>query len=126
MIDKTFIIVAIIAILGVSVILFANQFLFNQPTGQFIQPQLNDDEIIDRIKSFSEVSQYSELPATVKFISLQEVNSLAKKYPVIYGNVSTAVYEVRFSSGNSGLLVLYDLDANKILKQFEIVGVSLS
>jgi len=115
----TIVVVAIITTLSLP-------FISNQPTGKFIQPQLNNDEIINKVKNLPEVSQYSSMPATVKFISSEELNSLSKKYPVIYGNVSTSVYEVRFSSGNSGLLVLYDAYSNKILKQFEIVGVSLS
>ena len=109
----------------ISIFTFISLFNFIQPTGRFVQPTISNDEIINKIKIFPEVSEYSTMPATVNFISLDELNSLAKKYPVIYGNVSKAVYEVRFSSGNSGLLVLYDSDSNKILKQFEIVGVSI-
>ncbi len=125
MAEKKFILLVFIPI---SIVIALAFYLstFTQLTGRFIQPQLSNDEIINKVKSFPEISQYSSLPTMVKFISLDELNSLVKKYPVIYRNISKAVYEVRFSSGNSGLLVLYDADSDKILKTFEIVGVSIS
>jgi len=123
---KFAIILIIAAVSIIAILLLANLYTLNQPTGKFVQSQLSNDEIINKIKIFPEVSQYSTMPATVRFISSDELKFLSRQYPVVYGDVSQSVYEVRFSSGNSGLLVLYDADSNKVLKTFQIVGVTVS
>jgi len=83
------------------------------------------EEILEKVKGFPEVQPYKDLPVNVTFLSKERVEELSQKYPVIYGNISKDVYEIRFLSESKGLLVIYDAEENKIIRSFEIIGVKI-
>src|SRR3990167_1716129 len=76
------------------------------------------DKIIKRVQEFDEVSQFRNLPAQVTYLDKKEIEERAEKFPVIYQDLSGDIYEVRFSSGDSGILLLYDAKGDKILRTF--------
>ena len=84
-----------------------------------------ESEILEKVKNSPEVQDYKNYPANVTFLTKDKLTQLAKDYPIIYGNITIDVYEIRFLSDSKGLLVLYDANQNKIIRVFEIIGVKI-
>jgi len=80
-----------------------------------------EDKIIQRVVKFDEVSQYKDFPAQTKLLSRQEIEERKTKFPLIYKDLSGEIYEIRFSSGEGGILLLYDAASDKILRTFNLL-----
>lgn len=89
------------------------------------KPVSVESQILEKVKKFPEVQNYKNYPANVTFLTKGEVKELAKNYPVIYGNITRDVYEIRFFSDSRSLLVLYDIEENIIIRAFEIMGIRI-
>lgn len=73
--------------------------------------------------------------ANAVFLNPAKLAELAKKYPVVYANLGDeaaeryGVFEVQFSAGGQGLLVLVGADAGgaptRVLREFPVVGLNV-
>ena len=109
-----------VILIAVSILFFKNQFM---PTGRVIE--INEAEILERLKQFPEIEPYTNYPASVTLLTEQDIRELAKKQPVIYEGLPGNVYRVEFTHGKKGLLVIYDWKENLILRKFELMYVEL-
>ena len=59
---------------------------------------------------------------------LQELDALARKYPVVYGGLENrnGVTAVQFTKGNSGKLLIYDARSGEVLRTFNTQGITLN
>lgn len=92
-------------------------------TGRVVET--NEAEILDRLKQFPELEHYIDYPARVTFLTEKDIAELAKKQPVIYEGLPGNVYRIEFALDNRGLLVIYDLKENLILREFELLDIEL-
>ncbi|MDI6798531.1 MAG: hypothetical protein QMD12_00830 [Candidatus Aenigmarchaeota archaeon] len=102
-----------------AVVVFLLLFYFGLRAGSI------EERIVEKVKKFPEVQEYKDYPANITFLPRGKLTELAKNYPVIYGNITGDVYEIKFLSDGKGLLVLYDEKENKIIRVFEIVEVKI-
>lgn len=86
----------------------------------------NEQDVLDKLLKHAEMQDYSGWQAEVVYLSSQDVKELARKQPVVYGDVSGDVYRVTLTSGSRSVLVLYDYDNDVIVKQFEVLNVQLA
>lgn len=93
------------------------------PAGPFKPDRqvFGEKEILARVGKFEEVKDYKNLPAQVKYLDQKALNDAAKRFPVIYQGVQRDIYEVRYSTGTGGILLLYDAKSDKVLKTFNLL-----
>src|SRR3990167_11353327 len=106
-----------ISLLTIFLLLVTISLSFNQKP----KTLTNEDKIRERVAQFEEVSQFKDLPAQTRLLSQKEIEERAKKLPVIYKDLSGDIYELRFSSGEGGILLLYDAASDKILRTFNLL-----
>jgi len=82
-------------------------------------------QILEKLKKFPEIQDYKNYPVNITFLLKDDLTELVKDYPVIYGNITKDVYEIKFLSDSRGLLVLYDSEENIIIRLFEIMGIKI-
>src|SRR3990167_2755497 len=90
-------------------------------TSQKPKTLTNEDKIIERVQQFEEVTQFKDLPAQTRLLGQKEIEERAKNFPLIYKDLSGEIYEVRFSSQEGGILLLYDAASDKILRTFNLL-----
>src|SRR3989344_47721 len=90
-------------------------------TSQKQKTLTNEDKIIERVQQFEEVTQFKDLPAQTRLLGQKEIEERAKNFPLIYKDLSGEIYEVRFSSQEGGILLLYDAASDKILRTFNLL-----
>ena len=71
------------------------------------------------------IAENSDYQYEVSVLGLDEIGELADKYPVIYANLPKKVlYQVDYKNSR-GLLVIVDVEGEKVLKHFRTAGVKL-
>ena len=87
---------------------------------------VSDAKILDNLRQFPEIKPYANYSANVTLLTQNEIAGLAEKQPVIYKNLTGgALYRVEYSSPGGGLLVIYDAEKNKILREFAITNIEV-
>ena len=84
-------------------------------------PVLTSEQIEERVEKFEEVKAFKDQTPQIKHLDRKGLLEQAKKYPVIYNGLNGDIYEVRYSGGNLGTLLLYDAKSDKILKIFNLL-----
>jgi len=83
-------------------------------------------KILDSLRQFPEIKPYTNYSANVTFLTQKDISELAEKQPIIYKNLTgSALYRVEYSSAGGGLLVIYDAENNRILREFAITNVEI-
>ena len=67
----------------------------------------------------------SDVEPSVKALSKTEISAKAEKLPVVYSGLNEGVYEIIYEGSERGVLVIYDLENNKIVKYFMLNSVVL-
>lgn len=61
----------------------------------------------------------------ITILTPENISQLSKKYPALYGSIpNKTLYKLEYK-GERGLLVIVDLENEKVLKYFRTAGVSL-
>ena len=89
--------------------------------GYFKEKELPSDVVIAKVMMLAEAKDYEGWPATAIPLRRDQQQKKAEQYPLIYGDLSGDVYEVRFSQGDGGVLLLYDARGDKILSKFNLL-----
>lgn len=77
------------------------------------------------VKEFT--SRNPKFQYTITTLKSADTKKFAEKYPALYGNLpNKTLYQAEYKYGNEGILVILDLENEKILKHFITTGVSLN
>lgn len=112
------------AVLAVALLIFV---AWNSVTAPIPVP-LTDEEILARLANFPEVQPYvvPGYSTTIAKFSQEEIAARAQTQPVIYGNITAAeVYVVLYKGPTDSLLVLYDEQADEILRTFRVTDLTI-
>jgi len=111
----------IIAALAIILIVLAAVAVFSISQIKNRSTQLSQSAIIEKLRNHQELSQYQNQEPQIKLLTSDEIRKKRKLYPLIYKDIPTNVYEVRFSQAGSGILLIYDARSDKILKNFSLL-----
>jgi len=112
-----FLILPVAVIIGLIIILYLiTKFLPAKNHQTFSQ-----DQILTKLKNHQEIAAYTNLQAQVKYLNPKDLREQAKKFPVIYKDIRGNIYEVRYSSLEGGVMLIYDAKSDKILKTFNLL-----
>ena len=87
--------------------------------------QKSESEILKKLKQFPELKPYENHTIGITLLTEENLTELSKQQPVIYKDIKPGTYRIVFKSNGGGLLVIYDPDENKILKEFELKNIKL-
>ncbi len=118
------ILIALVLLLLVFGLVFRNRLSTLGRTIDVVFP--SEQQVLDKLMRHTGMQNYLGWEIEIVYFSEQDVKELVRKQPTIYSDVNTDVYRVTFRSNNTGLLVLYDYDNDKIVKKFEILNPQLA
>ena len=87
--------------------------------------QESESEILKKLMQFQELKTYENHTTEIILLTGENLTELSKNQPVIYKDIKPGTYRAVFKSNDGGLLVIYDPDENKILKEFELKNIKL-
>lgn len=76
------------------------------------------------------ITENPNYESQITILTPENITELSAKYPVIYGglpNKAKALYKVEYKSNaeGKGILVIVDMEAEEVLKQFRTTGVAI-
>lgn len=89
--------------------------------------EINLQTVFEKIKmEFPELEPYTKYQAKVILLEQSKLEELSAKQPVIYKDLDAPLYKIEFSKDDGGsLLILYNPYNDKIVRKFEILGMSV-
>jgi len=89
----------------------------------------DEEDVLKKIKEFDVAKDFinsnDNVKESIEFLSKKDIDMLSVKYPVIYSNISSNVFKIYFMSKKENLLILYDYENDKILKDFLVMNVGV-
>ncbi|OGE08280.1 hypothetical protein A3A60_02105 [Candidatus Curtissbacteria bacterium RIFCSPLOWO2_01_FULL_42_26] len=111
----------VIAALAIILIALALAAVFSISQIKNRRTPITQNKIQEKLKNHQELSQYQNQEPQIKLLTRNEIRKKRKLYPLIYKDIPTNVYEIRFSQAGSGILLIYDARSDKILKNFSLL-----
>ena len=111
----------VIAALAIILIALALAAVFSISQIKNRRTPITQNKIQEKLKNHQELSQYQNQEPQIKLLTSDEIRKKRKLYPLIYKDIPTNVYEIRFSQAGSGILLIYDARSDKILKNFSLL-----
>ena len=113
---KKFFLGLVLAVLFVAVV-FGSLFY----KGYFKAKVLADDVVVERVMKLDEAKDYKGWSASALHVDSKQLQEKSKKYPLIYGDLTGDIYEIRLTQAEGEVLLLYDARSDKILAKFNLL-----